>query len=156
VKAPRSASGQVPASAAALMAQSCIGSVRRSLERANPRIARALPLLAAASALVGAGCAASAVHEQRLAGIRSALQDVEAHGAASCAPRELAVARSHLEFADLERAQGFSSRAEAHLDVADENVRAARVLASSARCSARPDAGSSPGDATGVSGAAAY
>jgi hypothetical protein len=154
VKAPRSASGNAPASASAAAAFGGAG-VHPSLQRTNQRNGRALPL-AAAVALVWAACAASAVHEQRLEGVRSALRNVEAHGAASCAPRELAVARSHIEFAELERAQGFPARAEAHLDVADENVRAARVLASSARCAARPDAGSPPGAGAGGSGATGY
>jgi OmpA-OmpF porin, OOP family len=86
-------------------------------------------------------CAGSAALDHRVESIHTALRDVEANGAMRCAPRELAVARSHVEFAQLEREQGFVSRAEAHLDVADENVRAARVLGSSARCSKRPDAG---------------
>lgn len=86
-------------------------------------------------------CAGSAALDHRVESVGSALRDVEADGAMRCAPRELAVARSHIQFAQLERDQGFVSRAEAHLDVADENVRAARVLGSSARCSKRRDAG---------------
>jgi OOP family OmpA-OmpF porin len=89
-------------------------------------------------------CAGSAALDHRVESIHTALRDVEANGARRCAPRELAVARSHVEFAQLERDQGFVSRAEAHLEVADENVRAARVLGSSARCSKRPDDGAPP------------
>jgi OmpA-OmpF porin, OOP family len=93
--------------------------------------------------LLGLSCAGSAAFDRRAEGIQVALRAVDANGAMRCAPRELAVARSHIEFAQLEREQGSISSAEAHLDVAEENVRAARVLESSARCSERPGAGTS-------------
>jgi OOP family OmpA-OmpF porin len=142
--------GVVPCSAAAEAARpGAPGGARHRVERIGAL------RLGAALALLGAACAAGAAHERRLEGLQTALRGVEASGAASCAPRELAVARSHLEFAGLEREQGFASRAEAHLDVAEENVRAAGVLAASARCSALRDAGAPPGEATDVSGAAA-
>lgn len=79
-------------------------------------------------------CAGNAALDRRSLAVQNALHEVEASGALRCAPRELAVARSHVEFAALEREQGFASRAQTHLDVADENVRAARVLAGSPRC----------------------
>jgi hypothetical protein len=56
------------------------------------------------------------------------------NGAMRCAPRQLAVARSHLEFAYLEREQGFSSRAQYHLRIADEHARAANLLSPPDRC----------------------
>lgn len=79
-------------------------------------------------------CTGGAALERRAGLVEAALRGIEEGGAMVCAPRELAVARSHFGFAQLEREQGFPSRAEAHLDVADENIRAARVLASSTRC----------------------
>lgn len=81
-----------------------------------------------------AGCATGARLEARVDQIGRALADVEAHGAMRCAPRELAVAQSQLEFARLERQRGDAARAEAHLDSADENVRAARLLSAPERC----------------------
>ena len=83
-------------------------------------------------------CSGGTALDQHIASSARALLDVEAQGAMRCAPRELAVARSQLEFSRLEREQGFPSRAREHLLVADENVRAARVLSASERCASRP------------------
>ena len=85
-------------------------------------------------ALALLGCSARAELDRHVAETERALRDVEARGAMGCAPRELAVARSHLEFARLEQDQGFPSRAREHLDIADENVRAAEVLSPSGDC----------------------
>ena len=80
------------------------------------------------------GCGGATRVDGELARVGRALTEVEARGALRCAPRELAVARSQLEFAAIEREQGFPSRAERHLAIADENVRAASVLAPPGRC----------------------
>jgi OOP family OmpA-OmpF porin len=56
-----------------------------------------------------------------------------------CAPRQLAVAQSHLAFAEMEREQGFSSRAQHHLRIADEHARAATLLSPPDRCAGRTD-----------------
>jgi OmpA-OmpF porin, OOP family len=90
------------------------------------------PLLA----LLALACAHQAQLDGEVERISRALVDVEAAGALRCAPRELAVARSQLEFALLERDQGSPSRAREHLAAADENVRAARVLSPPAQCAA--------------------
>jgi len=81
-----------------------------------------------------AGCARSARLDTRVTELGGALVEAEAHGAMRCAPRELAIARSQLEFARLEREQGDAASALAHLDIGDENVRAARLLSTSGRC----------------------
>lgn len=75
--------------------------------------------------------------DQQVARIGQWIQDAEARGALRCAPRELAVARSHLQFAELERAQGFSSKAERHLHVADQHAQAARLLSTPEHCQLR-------------------
>jgi hypothetical protein len=80
------------------------------------------------------GCARNARLDDRVDDVALSLGKVEAQGAMRCAPRELAIARSHLEFAQLERQQGFATRALQHLDVAAENVRAASVLVEPASC----------------------
>jgi OOP family OmpA-OmpF porin len=49
-------------------------------------------------------------------------------GAYRCAPRELAMAEAHLDFAHGEVAEGNSARAQEHIAVASENVRQALVL----------------------------
>ncbi|HWO12956.1 MAG TPA: hypothetical protein VNN80_25830, partial [Polyangiaceae bacterium] len=62
--------------------------------RSNGGLGRPLVL-----ALALVGCSARAALDQHLAETERALRDVEVRGALRCAPRELAVARSHLEFA---------------------------------------------------------
>jgi OOP family OmpA-OmpF porin len=83
---------------------------------------------------VASGCASAADLSQRMDRVARAVVAVEARGAMRCAPRELAVARSHLEFARLEEEQGFPSRARQHLDVAEENVEAASALSPLGKC----------------------
>jgi hypothetical protein len=67
----------------------------------------------------------------RVAGL---LADADRSGALHCAPRQLAVARSQLEFAQLERAHGSSSRARQHLELAEQNARAAQLLSPPEHC----------------------
>lgn len=76
--------------------------------------------------------------DAQIARIGQAIVEAEASGALRCAPRELAVARSQLSFAEMERTQGFSSKAEAHLRTADRHAQAARLLSPSDHC--RPPA----------------
>jgi len=90
--------------------------------------------------LLLAGCFHNARLDARVEQIAAALGQAEAAGALRCAPRELATARSQLEFARLEREQGDASRAFAHLDVADDNVRAARLLSEPRRCGGATEA----------------
>jgi hypothetical protein len=52
----------------------------------------------------------------------------ERNGAIRCAPRELALAKSHLEFAAVELDQGFVSRANQHLAIAEPNAHAATIF----------------------------
>lgn len=101
------------------------------------RLSRGLALAGLASV---AGCAGSARLDARVAQLGGALAEAEAHGAMRCAPRELAIAQSQLEFARLEREQGDAASALAHLDIGDENVRAAQLLSTSGRCEDPSDA----------------
>ncbi len=64
-------------------------------------------------------------------------QQAERNGAIRCAPRELAMAKSHLEFATVELDQGFALRARDHLDVAEANAHAAYDLSPPAKCAER-------------------
>jgi OmpA-OmpF porin, OOP family len=96
--------------------------------------------MAGLAGLVSVGCAGSAPLDRKMDHIARTLAAVEARGALRCAPRELAIARSHLEFAQLERAQGSLSRVHQHLDVAEENIGAASVLSPSSRCAGAAEA----------------
>jgi hypothetical protein len=100
-----------------------------------------LPLLGVAlacGAALGVGCARNATLDSQVDRIGQLLLDAEGSGAMRCAPREMAVARSQLEFAELEREQGFTSRAEQHLLIADQHARAALLLSPPAHCQPRP------------------
>jgi hypothetical protein len=127
------------------------GSARRAHGRGLPRsrtvgVCRSAFTLAALSILSLAGCLRSARLDRRIEQIDAARLEAEALGALRCAPRELASAQSQLEFGRLEREQGDIERAVAHLDAADENVRAAQLLSAPERCG-----GSREGPATSTS-----
>jgi hypothetical protein len=86
------------------------------------------------SALLVACAANNAQLDSRLDAVAQQLLDAEASGARQCAPRHLAVARSHVAFAGHERSQGYASRAEQHLDLAEWHARAALMLSPARRC----------------------
>jgi OOP family OmpA-OmpF porin len=81
-------------------------------------------------------CQGSMLHGQ-IAGLDKIAQQAERNGAIRCAPRELALAKSHLAFAEVELEQGFTSRASAHLAIAEPNARAAYDLSPPDQCSER-------------------
>jgi hypothetical protein len=97
---------------------------------------------------LGLACGASGRLDRQIDQLSRALAKVEARGALRCAPRELAISRSHLEFARLERDQGFPARARQHLEIADENVWAASVLTPADRCADRSNPVGSPPNAS--------
>ncbi|MBI2895133.1 MAG: OmpA family protein [Deltaproteobacteria bacterium] len=78
---------------------------------------------------------------RRLTGRLQATQDIivqaERNGAYRCAPRELALAKANVRFAELELDEGRLSRAEDHYAVAEPNARAAYDLSPPARCAPR-------------------
>ncbi len=81
-----------------------------------------------------AACSVSHVTPGRLDGLRSAIDEVTRAGGYRCAPRELSLARANLEFAELEVQQGDLSRAQEHLNLAESNAGAARLLSPIDRC----------------------
>ena len=93
----------------------------------------------ALAGLALSGCARNAPLDARIDQLAADLAEVETLGATRCAPRELAIAQSQLEFARLEREQGDTARSLAHLDVGDENLRAAKLLAAPALCATPPE-----------------
>jgi OOP family OmpA-OmpF porin len=100
--------------------------------RSGPKLLHELAVAVALS--LGLACGASGQLDRQIDQLARALATVEARGALRCAPRELAISRSHLEFARLERDQGFPARARQHLEIADENVSAASLLTPADRC----------------------
>ncbi len=93
---------------------------------------RALALVALPLAL--AHCTQSSELRGRIAGLDKIVEQAEHNGALRCAPRELAIARSQLQFAAIELDQGFASKARAHLAKAEPNARAAEFLSPPEYC----------------------
>ncbi|MFO0686598.1 MAG: OmpA family protein [Sandaracinus sp.] len=86
------------------------------------------------------GCGQGAILRGRISGTREIVDEAERNGARNCAPRELAVARANLEFAEREIAQGDPIRAQQHFDLAEPNARAALRLTDAERCLEHEDA----------------
>ncbi len=111
-------------------------------------IARTLLVLGAGLSLTSLSCVQPHIIRGKLEGLESLAEQAERNGAIRCAPRELAMAKSHLYFANIEMAQGSLSAAEAHLEIAEPNTHAAFELSPADQCttSETPKAGDRDGD----------
>jgi OmpA-OmpF porin, OOP family len=89
----------------------------------------------------GAGCAGVQL-ESNVREVRSIAKEARDNGAYKCAPRELALAETHVEFAQRELEQGDYFRARDHVQIADRNAREAYRLSPRDKCNAPP----APGD----------
>jgi outer membrane protein OmpA-like peptidoglycan-associated protein len=96
--------------------------------------------------LVAAGCGRAPQLRGQIAGLEKIVDQAERNGAVRCAPRELATARSQLEFATLELDQGFISKAQAHLSLAAPNADAALDLSPPQYCAERTFVEAPPAD----------
>ncbi|MEA2701069.1 MAG: OmpA-OmpF porin, family [Myxococcales bacterium] len=92
-------------------------------------------LLVAAAA---AGCAGVQL-QQNVHQVRQIAKEARDNGAYRCAPRQLALADTHIEFADAELSEGDYFRAREHLLIADENAREAYRLSPRNRCTTAGD-----------------
>ncbi len=88
----------------------------------------------ALAALLVASCSIGPVLRGRIDGLAGVVTKAEQNGAMRCAPRELALAKSHLRFAATDLDQGSASEAEKHLAVAEPNAQAALSLSPRDRC----------------------
>jgi len=77
--------------------------------------------------LLASGCAGIQL-ESNVREVRTIAKEARDHGAYRCAPRELALAETHVEFASRELDQGDYFRARDHVEIADRNARAAYKL----------------------------
>jgi outer membrane protein OmpA-like peptidoglycan-associated protein len=73
----------------------------------------------------------------KIKGLSTTVADAEKNGAMTCAPRELAIAKSQLEFAAIDLDQGEFSQAVAHVDRAEPNALAAFSMSPADRCTSR-------------------
>ncbi len=92
------------------------------------------------TAVATSGCAGLQL-EQNVHQVRAIAKEARDNGAYKCAPRELALAETHLEFASTELDQGDYFRARDHLQIADENARLAHRLSPRDKCNAPPKPG---------------
>jgi OmpA-OmpF porin, OOP family len=104
-------------------------------------------LLAAPLAL--ASCTQAPRLRGQIAGLDKIVEQAERNGAIRCAPRELAIARSQLQFASIELEQGFVSKAQAHIWKAEPNAHAADFLSPPQYCAVRGFVEAAPGDRDG-------
>jgi OmpA-OmpF porin, OOP family len=91
------------------------------------------PILVLGLALI-AGCAETAKLRGGITTAKSKLEQVERNGAYVCAPKELALAKAHLGFAELEIEQGMGSRAQEHYKIAIENLELADEKSPADKC----------------------
>lgn len=105
--------------------------------------------LALCFALTTGGCAEAPRVRGQIAGLEKITEQAERNGAVRCAPRELAIAKSQLEFARLELAQGSLSRAKEHLWLAEPNANAASFLSPPQYCAERIFVDHDPNDRDG-------
>jgi OOP family OmpA-OmpF porin len=106
-----------------------------------------------AIAVMASGCSQGPALRGRILGLSTTVADAEKNGAMTCAPRELAVAKSQLEFATIALDQGHLSKAKDHLTRAEPNAQAAFSMSPADRCTVRefvevepPKPGDSDGD----------
>jgi outer membrane protein OmpA-like peptidoglycan-associated protein len=92
----------------------------------------------AACAIALVACGGPAQENGRLIGLKNTIEQAKANGALRCAPRELALAETHAEFAQMELDQGFLQRADADLAIAVPNAHAALALSPPEKCTDRP------------------
>ncbi|MEQ9321295.1 MAG: OmpA family protein [Polyangiaceae bacterium] len=100
------------------------------------------------------GCSKVSIMRGEIQGLGELVEQAERNGAKRCAPRELALARAHIQFADVELDQADMFRAEDHLIVARSNAQAAYDLSPASKCSERrfivePAPKPQPGDKDG-------
>jgi outer membrane protein OmpA-like peptidoglycan-associated protein len=81
-----------------------------------------------------AGCGRASLIHGRVVGTRAILEEAVEHGARNCAPREVAVAETNLEFAEDELLEGDPNRAEEHFRLADAAAHAAMRMTDPERC----------------------
>ncbi|MCP4675208.1 MAG: OmpA family protein [Deltaproteobacteria bacterium] len=83
---------------------------------------------------MGLGCAETAQLRGGINTTRKKLEQIERNGAYVCAPKELALAKAHLSFAELEIDQGRGSRAKEHFEVAVSNAELADEKSPADKC----------------------
>jgi outer membrane protein OmpA-like peptidoglycan-associated protein len=100
--------------------------------------ARRIALVVCAIAVAGSGCAGSKL-KARTGSIRDMAATAKENGAMRCAPRELAMAESHLDFAEQELSEGRYYQARGELQIAEANARRALRKSPKDRCAPKQE-----------------
>lgn len=126
-------------------------SVRPTLKWSRIRVASVsffVPMIC-----IAVGCGGPSTQNGQLMALDNTIRQAKENGALRCAPRELALAEAHTEFARIELEQGFVSRANEHLAIALPNARAAEQNSPADQCTDRkvvvvkaPEIGDRDGD----------
>lgn len=112
--------------------------VERNMGEGTAAMAHRLALAALfLAAVLLPACAQVPGMRGEIEGLTKVASQAERNGAVRCAPRELATAKSHLQFATVELDQGFMLRAQEHLEIAEANAHAAYDLSPPAKCAER-------------------
>jgi OmpA-OmpF porin, OOP family len=98
---------------------------------------RSIAALAVMGLALGTGCVRGHTLEGRIDGLREIVEQAERNGAYRCAPRQLALAKAHLDFAETELTQADLRDAEAHFVLAEPNAHAAFRLSPPEHCAPR-------------------
>jgi hypothetical protein len=100
---------------------------------------RSLQACALAGCFSILSCGSLPVSPARMDSLRASIERVTQAGALACAPRELALARAHYDFAKTELEIGNATRADRHIGLAEQNVGAAQVLTPDRGCASARD-----------------
>jgi len=109
------------------------------------RLAAGRAAVVVLAAALTAGCAGIQLKGD-LRQVRTIAKEARENGAYKCAPRELALADTNIEFVNRELSQGDYFRARDHLRVADHNAREAYRLSPRDRCVPPPPVADADGD----------
>ena len=104
----------------------------------------------AVSVSVGLGGCAGSELATRATGARATIQKARDSGAYKCAPRELAMAESHVDFAETELGEGDYYRARQELDVAETNAAEALRKSPKDKCAPTVAIGCKDSDGDGI------
>ncbi len=100
------------------------------------RVLRTVLILAAMMAFVSA-CEQGTRMRARLREVNRQIEQAERNGAYTCAPKQLALAKSHASFTQIELDEGYMSRAEWHFKIADQNTEEALEKSPPEKCAPR-------------------
>ena len=87
--------------------------------------------------LLSSACSQGPALRGKMRGLTTTVADAEKNGAMTCAPRELAIAKSQLEFAEIDLDQGEFSEAVSPIEQAEPNALAAFSMSPADRCTSR-------------------